>query len=210
MRIAALLIACLLVSCAVAVAGDYPVPSPYPIAWQFDFKHGTPKRIAVEVPGEDGPQAYYYMTYTVTNKTGQERMFYPNFLLLTRTGELVRSDKGISPQVFAAIKQREGNKLLERSVQISGEILIGDDQARDGVAIWKEPMAEMGRFSIFVGGLSGEHVALKDDKGQPVKDADGNPVILRKTLQLNYVVYGDDIFPGRDEVNKESEQWIMR
>ena len=82
--------------------------------------------------------------------------------------------------------------------------------ARDGVAIWKEPDARMGNFTIFVAGLSGEAVQMKDDSGQPLKDADGNPIILRKTLQLNYLIRGDDAYPGQDEVNVKSEDTVMR
>jgi hypothetical protein len=68
----------------------------------------------------------------------------------------------------------------------------------------------MGRFSIFVGGLSGESTELKDDKGQPVKGADGRPTILRKTLQLNFFIRGDEVYPGEDEVNINAEAWVMR
>ena len=43
-----------------------------------------------------------------------------------------------------------------------------------------------------------------------VKGPDGKPVILRKTLQLNYLVRGDDVYPGEDEVNENPEVWVMR
>jgi hypothetical protein len=35
-------------------------------------------------------------------------------------------------------------------------------------------------------------------------------VILRKTLQLNYLVRGDDVYPGEDEVNENPQEWVMR
>ena len=44
------------------------------------------------------------------------------------------------------------------------------------------------------------------DKDVPEKDV----VILRKTLQLNYVIYGDAVYPGLDEVNVRPEAWVMR
>ena len=34
-------------------------------------------------------------------------------------------------------------------------------------------------------------------------------VILRKTLQLNYVVYGDELL-SLDETNVLPQQWVMR
>ena len=93
---------------------------------------------------------------------------------------------------------------------IGGSLRIGPDQARDGVAIWAEPAAELGSFSIFVGGLSGEFAFLKDASGAEVKTADGKPIILRKTLQLNYLIRGDEVYPGEDAVNENAETWVMR
>jgi hypothetical protein len=37
-----------------------------------------------------------------------------------------------------------------------------------------------------------------------------NLIILRKTLQLDYAVHGDEIYPSEDKVNFVSEQWVMR
>ena len=63
-------------------------------------------------------------------------------------------------------------------------------------------MSRMGRFSIFVTGLSGENAT--------VKGPDDKDVILRKTLQLNYLIRGDEVYPGEDEVNDDSQEWVMR
>jgi hypothetical protein len=68
----------------------------------------------------------------------------------------------------------------------------------------------MGTFSIYVGGLSGESVMLKDEKGEAVKDKDGKPVILRKTLEITYQVRGDEMYPGEDPIVPKGEQWVMR
>lgn len=189
--------------------GSFPRPSPYPITWELKFKHSMPKRIVVDVPG-GAPQAFWYMTYTVTNNTGQERTFLPVFEMLTDDGKVIRSDRNIPYKVFTDIKAREKSKFLEHFTQIGGEIRLGEDEAKDGVAIWKEPMPEMGTFSIFLTGLSGEAARLHDAQGKDVKDADGQPIILRKTLQLTYFVRGDEVYPGLDEVNRKSEQWVMR
>ena len=150
------------------------------------------------------------MTYSVTNNSDQERSFLPVFEMLTEEGKVFRSDRNLPYQVFTDIKAREKNKFLEHFTQIGGEIRLGEDEARDGVAIWKEPGPEMGSFSIFLTGLSGEFARLKDAEGKDVKDAKGEPVILRKTLQMNYFIRGDDVYPGLDEVNTRPEQWVMR
>src|SRR5690242_18395860 len=48
---------------------NFPKPSLYPIAWELKFEHKIPKRIVVDIPGAAAPQAYWYMTYAVTNNT---------------------------------------------------------------------------------------------------------------------------------------------
>jgi hypothetical protein len=198
---------CAVVSTARA---DYPKPSPYPISWELSFEHSKPKRIVVDVPGQSTPKGYWYITYTVTNKTDKEQTFLPIFQLVTKEGKVIRSDKNIPASVFQAIKGREHIKFLEPYTKVAGELRIGDDQAKDSVAIWEEPESKMGTFSIYVGGLSGESVFLKNEKGEQEKDADGKPIILRKTLQLNYQIPGDEIRPGDDPVIEKDSNWVMR
>jgi len=206
-----------------ARAADYPEPSPYPISWELNFQHDKPKRIVVTVPGQ-GNRAYWYLTYTVTNKTNEDRMFLPVFEMVTRDGKVHRSDKGVPLQVFEQIKRQERAKypFLVPYFKVADTLRVGDDQAKDGVAIWPEPMSEMGNFSIYVSGLSGETVTMKMVNGAPVKVKpehvamelkgvdEKDVIILRKTLQLNYVIYGDEVYPGLDEVNVQPEKWVMR
>jgi hypothetical protein len=142
------------------------------------------------------------MTYTVTNNTDKEQLFLPALELLTQDGRIIRNDFKIPRSVFEAIKKREGDRFLQPAALVGGELRLGPDQAKDGVAIWPEPSPEMGHFSIFVSGLSGETAT--------VKGPDGKDIILRKTLQLNYLIRGDDIYPGEDEVNENPSEWVMR
>jgi hypothetical protein len=224
MRLAVASLLCLSLTVAAARAGDFPEPSPYPVSWELKFQHEKPKRIVVTLPGQ-GPRAFWYMPYTVSNPTEEDRPFLPVFEMLTRDGKVLRSDKGVPQRVFEEIKRTEKAKypFLEPYFEISKSPLrVGDDQAKDGVAIWPEPMSEMGNFTIFVSGLSGETATLKMVDGKPVRVKpeniaqelkgvkDEDVVILRKTLQLNFVVFGDEIYPGLDEVNVKSEQHVMR
>jgi hypothetical protein len=202
---------------AVRPAHAFPKPSVYPIAWQLKFKHAAPKRIVVTPSGSNTPVAYWYLTYTVTNLTDTEQRFLPVFEMLTNDGTVIRSDKDVPPAVFDAIKKRERNKSLESSDKIAGRLLIGEDQAREGVAIWKEPQPRMGTFHLFAGGLSGESVYVKD--GDVVEhidwlkmpEADRKKLTtLRKTLDMTYQVPGDEIRPEEDVVNLVKEEWVMR
>ena len=190
-------------------AKKFPEPSNFPLSWELKFKHGVPKRIVVDVPGS-GPTAYWYLTYTVANLTDTEQTFLPDFELVSNEGKVYLSDQAIPLKVFNAIKTAEGNRFLETSRKVSGMLHIGEDQAQDSVAIWEEPAARMGKFQIFVGGLCGEYVELTDDDNKPVLDKDGKQIIVRKTLELNYEIFGDEISPGTDAIHSKPERWVMR
>jgi hypothetical protein len=181
---------------------EYPKPCPYPKSWELAFEHGLPKRVVVQAENAGAPKAYWYMTYTVTNNTDVEQLFMPSFDLVANDGKIVRNDTNIPKKVFDTIKKQEGVRFMVPAALIGGELRIGPDQAKDGVAIWPEPTPEMGSFSIFASGLSGETAT--------VKGPDGKDVILRKTLQLNYLVRGDEVYAGEDEVNENPQQWVMR
>jgi len=171
----------------------------------------------VDTPDSAVPQAYWYMTYRVTNHTDREQNFLPQFDLLADNGEVSRSDVNIPRRVFDIIKAREHNKYLEPITKAMGVLRIGDAEANDSVAIWPEPQPRMGHFAIFVTGLSGEAITLKSTDGKLIKVANADElkdktglIFLRKTLQLNFFIRGDEVYPGEDEVNKDNEVWIMR
>lgn len=196
------------------LALGYPKPNTYSLSWELAFEHAKPKRVLIRPKGAAEPQAFWYMTFTVTNPTKEEQRYLPVFDMLAEDGRVIRSDKDIPPAVLEAIRLREKNKHLQSIEEIAGTIRPGIDQAKDGVAIWREPAPEMGQFTIFVKGLSGESAYLKDDQGKvvKVKRADGQEedVVLFKTLQVRYHMPGDEKFPGNDVVEKVDEQWIMR
>jgi hypothetical protein len=207
---------CAILSAAVAgvasfssVAHAYPQPSLYPISWEIDFKYEEPKRIVVETPGGGLPKAYWYMTYVATNKTDKEQIFLPKFEMVTRDGRVFRSDVEASPAVFQAIARRERSRPIQPTLKLQGQILVGEDHAKYGVAIWQEPSPEQGSFSIFIAGLSGETAALTDGDGKPLTDKDGNAIVLRKTRQLDFTVRGDELYAG-DPIVKTGDTWVMR
>ncbi len=200
-------------------AKPYPIPAIYSAAWTLKFEHTLPKRIVVDIPGQKLPKAYWFMTYTVTNKTDREQAWLPTFEFLTEEGKVIQSDgKNIPAKVFETIKAREKNQFLEPLTKVAGPLRIGDAEARESAIIWEEPEAELGHFSIFISGLSGEVRQFKKVDGNLVelktgadfKEAGTNLIILRKTFQLNFFINGDDIYPGQDVVNEKAEVWVMR
>ncbi len=187
---------------AISTFAAFPKPSIYPIAWELTFKHAIPHRIVVSVPGQSEPQAFWYMTYTVQNDGKEEQMFLPDIELALQDGRVIRSDNNISPAVFDAIKRQTDDSLLQPYLKIAGILRVGEDEAKDGVAIWPEPMPRLEHFSIFVQGLSGEAVTIPGPKNKPI--------ILRKTLELKYIFRGDEFYPDQTKVDQNAENWIMR
>lgn len=198
-------------------AVDVPEPSPYPITWEFTFNYQAPRRIIVNLAGAPTPKAYWYMPYAVTNEGEDTHVLIPEFELLTEDGRLHKAMRVVPIPVFNAIRSRERNNLMVPPTRIEGPLRPGVDQARDSVAVWEEPSKDMGTFRVFVSGLSGEFVELKDDAGKALTNAKGDPLILRKTLQLTYRTDGDEVYPGEDvvregetRINKNAKAWVMR
>lgn len=192
----------------------YPQPSPYPVSWDLRFDYQTPKRVVVRTaPGRE-PEAFWYMTFTVANLSREEHNFLPRFEMLADDGKVHRSDDNIPLVVLETIRIKEHNARIEGLNDMAGVLRVGEDQAREGVAIWREPNPKMGRFSIFAAGLSGESVILKDEKGIALErtNPEGRkvPVVLWKTLQLDYLMPGDEKHPGNDVIELVEQKWIMR
>jgi hypothetical protein len=67
-------------------AGAYPKPNPFPITWELKFEHSKPKRIVVKPAGAKTDEAYWYMTFTVTNTSRDDQKFHPRVELLGEDG----------------------------------------------------------------------------------------------------------------------------
>src|SRR5215204_2192275 len=148
-----------------AAVDSFPKPSPYPKSWELKFEHSNPKRVLVKPEGSSVLKAYWYIAYTVTNESDKEQLFIPHFDMVTKDGNVIRSDKNIAKRVFDTIKRNEGNDLMTNHALIGGQLRLGQDEAKDGVAIWEEPESEMGSFSIFIDGISGETATVKGPDG---------------------------------------------
>lgn len=181
-----------------ALAHGYPAPSPYPTSWELKYELGLPQRVIV-----DG-SAYWYQTYSVTNRTGQERIFLPVFEVLTPDGKVTRTDRLIPLHVVKEVKKQAGGKFLEQANEIAGEIRLGEDQSRDGVAIWREASAEDREFTVFFSGFSGESAKVPDP-------ADATKELtLFKAAKLDYATPGDAKFRQVNEVLEVGRSFVLR
>jgi hypothetical protein len=181
--------------------------------WVLHFRFLDPRLITVDIPGR-GRKICWYMRYQVINMDpDQSHTFIPDFELVT----LDRNNKvyhdQILPKVQEAISKIEdptGYLKIKNSVTIASEPIPPTRKDAvpkpvTGVAIWDDVDPESNRYSIFVSGLSNGW-AVTD----PVGD-DGQEVVRRKTLQLNFKRLGDKYFMDAREIRFEGPaEWIYR
>jgi hypothetical protein len=86
---------------------------------------------------------------------------------------------------------------------IIGDILQGKENAKEGLVIWPARDTHVNEMSLFIAGISGETARVKNPDN-------GNEVILRKTLQRDYLIPGDAKARGSQPVDLVEETWIMR
>lgn len=209
--------------------GDGPAPAPYPLSWEFELKYLDPRRIEVLLPGRSEPETYWYMVYTVINKSDRTQQFFPQFEVVTDDLQVAEADMGINPLVFAAIKERHKitHPYLVHPTEAIGPLQVGDDNARESVAIWRDvDLTRSPSFKVFVAGLSGENKVVKNpsyDPGKPetVKQVDQQGVerevpvnsryfTLRKTLEIDYQLPGSLDQRRRGAPQRLRQRWILR
>ncbi len=179
-----------------------PEPEIVPSAYQLDFDYQAPQPIAIRSP-EGNIQWYWYLTYTITNNTGDDHLYIPDVTVSYDDGVILQAGKDIPASVFKAIQKKQRNPLLLSPMQVVGELLQGKDFAKTTVAIWPHFGPNVKQMRVFVAGLSGETAKLK------VKDKK-EPVLLRKTRMLIYEVPGTSVHPQEQILKRKSDKWIMR
>lgn len=217
--VAILLAATAMVVFAASPARTAPQPSDSPVSWELDITLDAPRAIDVVLPGQTTAQRFWFLRYTVTNRTDEDRIFVPDSVLYTDTGQVLRGGSRVPSAVFRAIQQLYNDPLLQDMSGMTGKILQGEDNAKDGVAIWTDFDPKAGAFDIFMGGLSGETAEIKLPKPIQVVeiDAKGNEklvekesVILSKTMHLSYSIPGEAAVRSHTEPKLLRQEWVMR
>lgn len=192
-----------------------PQPAEAPKSWELNFRFQDLQRIAVTLPGRSEPATYWYLLYSVENRTGKAQEFYPTFEIVTDTLNVVESEIGVSPEAFRAIQRRWKNPLLLEGSRINGTLLAGEDRAKQGVAIWPDFDPKAKDFKVYVSGLSGETTKVANPAFDPAKPEEGRNkrfFLLRKTLEIPYRLPGgpDARHLAVPERLKEEPVWVMR
>jgi hypothetical protein len=194
--------------------------------WVLDFRFKDPRMITVDIPGR-GRKVCWYLWYQVINNPPPDGhgskdpvTFIPDFELVTLDKPGVYHDQ-VLPKVQDAIQKiedpagyeekkrgREPYLDIKNSVSIAGQPIPPSKpdafpRAVTGVAIWDDVPPDTSRFSIFVSGLSNGWA-----KGNL---PDNQPVILRKTLRLNFRRLGDRSYQDSSEIRfVHPAEWLYR
>jgi hypothetical protein len=213
-----------LLAAAILIAGigrarTAPKPAEIPRHWQIDAAFQDILPIQMKMPTEPAPRTFWYLRYQVTNNTGQDRVFVPEFLLYTDTGQVLRAWQNTPTSVFQAIKELYNDPLLLDVSDIAGGLLQGPENAKEGVAIWSGLDPNVGGFDVFVSGLSGETVEFELPKPIRVVDTDAfgkkveivrTKILLSKTLKRHYALPGEATSQPTVAACFTDEEWVMR
>ncbi len=207
-------------------ADTIPIPDEAPFNWQFRFYFKEPRSIMVKMPGSKKPRLFWYIKFTIINRTGGSRPFDPEFQLYTETGQLLSAGEGFnSTPVYDKIKKIINNPLLVDLNTATGKILQGEDNAVESVAIFKDFDPKAGLFDVFIGGLSGETAKIKlpnpikirkEIPFDPEKKTDASEVveteeiILSKTLRLTYKIGSQAKDRQGAPLRFLGKEWVMR
>ena len=203
------------------IGGDSAMTAPEPKsisdAWRIDFTLIEHLRtIEVTPAGADKPQTFWFMIYNITNHTDRTRVFVPDFTIYTDTGEVLHTSGQAPPEVFKKIKTLYDRPLLTDRLAMTGELLCGADNAKDGVAVFPNIESRAGAFDLFVAGLSGELATVVLPKPITVTDeltgekTTKNRVVLAKTLSLHYKIPGEAEARRLNPAKLTDKTWIMR
>ncbi|MBI5724924.1 MAG: hypothetical protein HZA50_13270 [Planctomycetes bacterium] len=207
-----------------------PKPSDVPFEWELAFTYKDPMCIRVKAPGEEKARIYWYMLYRVINRTKEDQNFIPEFAIYTNTGEILQANKNIPTAVYDAIKQLHNLPLLKDQTSVTGKLLQGEDNAKEGVAMWPDIDPQAGTFDVFVGGLSGELAdaalltpmppaadnipasgpAAMGYRPKPPASAPTTKKVLTKQLRLQFMITGDQPARLTTPVTFKLKEWVMR
>jgi len=146
---------------------------------------------------------YWYMTYEVVNRTGNEVRFAPRVDLLVDDGRILSQGEGVPSGVVRSIKSFLGNDLLEDQFEILGQVLPGKEHAKSGLVVFRADDLNPTELTVMVQGLSRE----TEKRAHPKT---GEQVTLRKTVRLDYLVPGDPKPRGSMAYPLVGREWIFR
>lgn len=174
----------LLIAALVGIADGYPKATDKAQRWQFDFNSGDLRFYR----DQDTAQGYWLLLYEVTNNSGKDRQWSPNFDLVTDQGEIIQDGDDVPRNVQLDLLEKFGDELLQLQSNASGQILQGEENAIRAVVVWKAGEEDVNEVQVFAGGVSG-------DTADVVHPLTGDTHKLHRVIQLSWFVNGsvDDV-----------------
>jgi len=186
-KLAVLLLAGLVVSLAVGVAAARRTG-----LWTLRLEHKG--LMSVLVDSSEGPVSYYYVSYKVTNTSGQELILRPYGKIVTETGQSLFSAP--APKAAYEICKRHNRAMLDMT-EMAGET-IPDGESRWGVIIFTGLDDKADHLDVLLYGFSNEY---------KYADEDNRTGFLRKVYQLKVERPGDADNRHLDKLNVVQEGW---
>ena len=212
------LAACALIACSAPAARALaPEPAPVPKRWQLEIDPSPLRLTVVDVPGQ-GPRAYFYMTFTATNNTASDLLFAPSFELSTDDMVVLRSGRDVPAAATRELIERMQNPLLEDQIGVVGNLLRGEENAKEALVAWPMPASFQSEITVYCAGFSGETVSVEvPSPASLMASASGSTMpiqmekkLLRKTLMLRYRLPGELNPSAGLELEPFETSWIMR
>lgn len=160
--------------------------------WELDFEPG-PFRLYVDPANGE---SYWYFIYTVANRTDRDRMFAPKLELFSDNGSIHRAGHKVPSRVNKQIRQLLADPLLEDQNRIIGELLVGRENARSGLAVWPVTDISVTELTLFIAGLSSDALVI-------VHPLTKEPIRLQRTLRREYLVPGNPAERGSEPIRLE-------
>jgi hypothetical protein len=197
-----------LVVSMLALVAMAPEPSAVPRKWELEFKPGALSLTSLTLTenGQQVTRSYYYMIYTVTNRTSTDVLFAPSFDLVAGDGAVQRSGRGVSAEATKQLIARLNNSLLQDQITIIGSLGVGPENARTGLVAWPAESLRPGSITIYAAGFSGETAVVQKPGTTKAEDR----VTLRKTKMLRYADVGELTGRADKPLPLAEERWIMR
>ena len=178
----------------------YPKPASVPYRWELNFEPGE---LRLYVDNTNGGTAYWYFAYKVTNRTGRDQVWAPSFTVFTDAGEIMLSGRSVPARVVDDICDLLGNTFLEAQNEVIGDLYHGREHAKEGLVVWPAQNTDINEISLFVAGISGETARV-------INPVTNEQVLLRKTLQRDYLIRGDALARGSKPAELVRQEWILR
>ncbi len=187
---------------ATPMAAAAPEPDPVPRRWELQVDPGELRLVTVDVPNV-GERKFFYLTFKVTNNSGQDMLFAPSFQLSDGDGNVVRSGHDVPQSVTQRLLAETQNPFIMDQIGVIGELLQGGENAKDALVIWPAGALNPSQITVYAAGFSGETKTVTSPDGK-------EKFVLRKTLRLDYKAPGDLSGVAGQAFPLTERSWIMR